>query len=165
MGTLNFDETVNSVSLNPLMITLQNKENAGLVSTTDFSLNGVTSRTKDGTSLVLGLRTDDLDEIKKLTNLAVSASSTFLTFTDAMVTDMNIENKVVARDLNSALPCDDFTAGDFEFVEDVTQPILLTVSLNLNSGLMSFTFDETVEADSIDCTKITMAGDTSEYIL
>jgi len=93
---------------------------------------------------------EDLNEIKRLSELATSTSNTFLTFSEAAISDMN-DNAVVARVDGDAIQAS-------AFVEDTTSPNLVSFDLDLTSEVLTLTFDETVRASSLDVSEILVQG-------
>ena len=88
----------------------------------------------------------DLDEIKRLFLLATAVSDTFVAITAEAVEDV-FGNPVVEIESNSALQASDVFA-------DETSPILVSYQLNLTSELLVITFSETVNASSLDVTRL-----------
>ena len=139
---LNFSETVNINTVELTQITL-----SGVSSSSSYTLTGGVVVNRDHTpSLTIELSTPDLNAIKFDTDLAVGMESTRLTITAAAVEDMN-KNRVVP--ITSPLLTSQFTA-------DAVPPTLVTFDLNLNTGVLTLTFSETVNAMSFDATQVTL---------
>ena len=149
---LTFDETVNASSLDLEAITLQN---AAGNTTRNFSLTvrGIeegletVSTQEDSTVITISLGFQDLNDIKRYTDLAVNNQTTFITFGNTTVSDMN-GNSVVAIASDNAGQVSQFTP-------DSTPPTLEGFSLDLNTGELVLTFDEIVNVDSLMTTGIT----------
>ena len=85
----------------------------------------------------------DKDAVKSKRSLAASASSTFIVITDTLTKDIaSANNTVVAIDSTSAMQAASYTA-------DVLSPSLLSFTLNMNDGTMTFVFDEIVDPSTL----------------
>lgn len=147
---LTFDETVNYISLNLTSLGIQNE-----AITNDISVQlagGDVTNSYDGTVVNVTLVIDDLNEIKAMRPLATSVNNTYLRIFAGGILDMN-NNPVVVINFTDALPADGF-------VQDQTDPMLVSFNINLDSGMLELTFDETVEADSLDVMQITLQDAT-----
>ena len=137
---LTFDETINTTSLNVHGIMLLGF-NSSL--TGDYHVLSVPSATFDSfsTEVTVVLSRDDANEIKRLPELAVDASSTYISIQNFTVVDMN-GNAVIGISQFNALPVNNYTV-------DQSRPILIDFHLNLDSNQLVLTFDETVDSQSI----------------
>jgi hypothetical protein len=90
----------------------------------------------------------DLNEIKRLTTLAIDETSTYISFTSDMINDMNQSppNKVDLVAMSEAKLVDKFTS-------DTTPPTLDNYTLNLTSEILVLYFSETIKRDSLNITK------------
>ena len=98
--TLSFSETVSASTLDVTSITLQSVANVSTINGTDgqYQLTLQSSSSADNSNiLIVTVQGDDLNNIKRDTNLAVSNSSTFLSIQYGAVQDMN-SNPVEARE-------------------------------------------------------------------
>ena len=144
---LTFDETVNVFSINITQFTLQNTSSEPLLSI--HTLTESNSPMLVYSPIVtIQLAAFDLNEVKRFTDLATSTDNTFLSFTEYAIAD-RADNLVSPRSTNNALMAalvyDDFrrpTLEDFEF--------------DLNQGLITLNFSETVQAGSIVLTDIAL---------
>jgi len=151
--SLTFDETVMVSSFDPSKITLQNSAMGGAATFRSYTLTGgtfSTAATFDSTVLTFIPLKADLDAVKLLIYLAVSASSTYINFTSAMVSDMTGANSVVP-----------ITLGPVNsFVQDTTAPWLVSFDLNCNqannTGVLRLSFSEPVNASSFSLTKLVL---------
>ena len=91
---------------------------------------------------------DDLNEIKFLTELAISYTTTYLTAESLAIRDMKSLNLVMINTTN-ALQVDYFTA-------DQTPPTLTRYVLDLDLGLLHLTFHETVNITTLNFTGLTV---------
>ena len=115
----------------------------------------------DGPSITAEVSWEDLNELKVLTSLTVSDSSTWMSFGSAMISDMD-GNAVTEVDeaLQCPSPCYGFCVCTHSFIQvtdytaDTTQPILSSFSLSVTgAGSISFNFSEAVDPDTLDMSK------------
>ena len=134
-----FSETVDASTFNATEIVLQ----SGGASGTQYKLKGGT-RSQSNATMHVDLAKTDLDEIKRLSALATSKANTFIVFADKLVSDMaTIGNTIAAVDTIKALQVDKFAA-------DITPPVLENFALDLTKELVTLSFSETVNANSLD---------------
>ena len=149
---LTFSETVNVSSLDVSAITLQNEEAASVIDMLSFTPGNTSfdtfSVSPDWPIILIMIGSDDLNEIKRLTQLATSNFTTYLTLTSSAVSDMS-GNAVVGIENGNATQVSVFTP-------DTTEPNLLFFSLDLNTGSLLLTFDETVDFSSLNFTSFTI---------
>merc|ERR1719272_2377527 len=152
--TIVFDETVDVSELNVASIELHTDKNAGNVQTvtltkrTDAAPGGSLSSSVDGTTVVITIGVDDLDELKKDTSLAVAdESSVFLTATLATIQDMNGRSLVGFANK----PC---RVGGF--TPDLVRPILEGFALNMDTRTVTLTFSETMKASDLVATEFVL---------
>ena len=146
---LSFSETIDPGTLSVSEILLQNDPNI-TEATQSYKLRlDHSTRTYDTPTDTLTIRIspDNMNEIKKLIELAVSNSTTYLSLTELVVKDMK-GNKLVPVNATSALPVR-------RFYPDITPPVLFNFSLDLNQGQVSLTFDETVLVESLRFNNLT----------
>ena len=158
--TFRFSETVDASSLDPTQLTLlsgsltdalmDNSSNTTADYFTNYTLTGGenTPLRVDSTELVLKLSFDDRNEIRKLTDLAVSNSSTFVAITDGFVLDMN-GNMVEAIEDDSPLPVSSFTS-------DSVRPWLTSFDLDMDGPLLTLFFSETVRVSTLNISGISL---------
>ena len=147
---LTFDETVNASSLMVGGILLQQSNNDSIGEYHWLSPPSFTS-SADSTRVAVNLSRQDANEIKRLTQLAIDQSSTFLTITDSTVKDMNGND---VRPTDEALQASDYTV-------DQSPPVLESFLLDLDSNQLWLTFDETINAGSVIFPMITVHSDQS----
>ena len=154
---LTFSEVVNATSIDVTQITLQGAfDSSGLADTRTLTvgINGSVTSQIDSTEITVYLGPDDLNEIKRLTNLATSRSNTFLVSTSDTIQDMN-KNQVLPKvDGINALQVTLFTA-------DSISPSLAAFNLDLNADTLTLEFSETVNAASLNVTQITLQSEQS----
>ena len=137
---LTFDETIDVFSINITQFTLQNTSSEPLLSSHTLT---------EGNSVILvysplvtiQLAPYDLNEVKRFTDLATSTENTFLSFTEQAIAD-RADNLVSPRSTNNALMAA-FVYDDFR------RPMLVDFEFDLNQGLITLNFSETVQAGSI----------------
>ena len=141
---LEFNESVSASSLDPGSFYLVSQRQ---LPTNMIHLNGTVS-TEDGPDLSITLTKDVLDDIKADISLAVSNSSTFIAHYTAAVSDLN-NREIVMLPVMSAVPV-------MITVEDMMRPSLDSFHLDLNTGELVLTFDETVNASSLNISQLTL---------
>ena len=149
--SLHFSETVNSETLDATQVTLLSRANASMNTTFTFSEETNTSSI-DGTTLVLNISLDNLNEIKRISSLATSNDTTYLALTDNTVQDMN-HNNIVPIYASDPTPVSIYTA-------DSTEPELLSFSLDYTSETLTLSFSETVQFASVTTAAITISDNS-----
>ena len=155
---LTFDEVVDYESFNQTQLTLQNIANATEVNTdiATYTITVSDVRPIDDTFLTIDLLPEDLNAIKKLTNLATSVNDTYIFFTEYLVKDTfgnNIEEIT-----------DDEAIKVSSFSSDATPPVLTSFTLDVDGGWLHLTFDETVNASSFDISSVTIQSSSMSPI-
>ena len=166
--TLSFSETVDRNSIDVTQITLQS--NYSLQSATNsndqsFTLRSLSSSvtTFDSPIMLVQISTDDLNEIKKRTNLATNTSNTFLSITNATIRDV-FQIPVV--------PVSSPALRAATFTPDRTQPQLVSFQFDMNAEtsenqvsvgtiLLTLVFSETVKLSSFNARAITIQSTSS----
>ena len=145
---LTFNETVNASSLDPSKIVMQSFQSAP--PPLQHNIQSGVVLTSDSTIVVLEISTDDLNEIKKIPDLATSVQNTYVRFLDSGVYDM-FGNPIRQVESRNALMAGNFT-------EDKTSPMLLEFDLDMNTAELTLTFDETVNTSSLRVEGIILLG-------
>ena len=136
---LTFDETIDIFSINITQFTLQNTSSEPLLST--HTLTQANSPVLVYNPVVtIQLADYDLNEMKRFTDLGTNTENTFLSFTEEAIAD-RADNLVSPRSTNDALMAA-FVYDDFR------RPMLLEFEFDLNQGLITLNFSETVQAGS-----------------
>ena len=136
---LTFNETVNVSSLIVEQITLQS-DLYETENTTQFVFNsasGTGSNSPDWPTITINIGSDDLNEIKRLSDLAISANTTYLSLMQFSIEDTNA-NRVVPTVITVT-----------NYTEDATPPQVTSFTFDLNLGQLHFTFSETVNVLSL----------------
>ena len=109
-------------------------------SSSSYILTGGTVTSSNGRVQTIVLSTIDVNALKLDGTLALSAVSSGLTVNANAVYDM-------AASANGLIPVTG--AVPSQFIADITSPNLLSFSVNLNTGVLIFNFDEPVRASSL----------------
>lgn len=150
--TLIFSEAVKLASFEPTAVTLQDKATA-VVSVSLSGQDGSASLGADGKILTFTIMPSDLNSINEKSALAASKDSTYITISDGLITDMT-DRKVTAIADGAGKAVETFT-------QDTTAPSFASFSLDMNGGVLSLVFAETVASDTIDPTAIQVQSETS----
>ena len=157
---LAFSETVDIFTFNISEVSLQSQQDSSSVSYQLHTADNVFPSDAHYTFSLL-LNNEDINYIKRNINLGTNISNTFLSITSSAVVDMNI-NRVEAISRNNA-------SQAFSVVPDITSPVLESFDLDMDGGVMTLRFSETVNARSIDLNEISLVNRnrrfTSSYIL
>ena len=143
--SLTFTEVVNLTALELDQITIQNAANSSRA-TQNVTLRGGTFDSTPASSVNITLNEEDQNDIKTMMELATNGTTTYLVATNQTVSDM-VGNQLVE------IP-DDGAKMSSQHVPDTSKPRLDTFFLDLNSGLLSLTFSETVLVSSFSPTSI-----------
>ena len=153
--TLVFSETVDISTMDVTGISVFSSD--GLETYTLTSGSALTA-TPSNTNIVRVLMSPaDVDEIKKLQNLCVSAETCRIGLADTTVEDTAATpNKVVPIIEAGAVAVSGFSA-------DATAPTLTSITVDLQSDFIEFSFDEPIVAESVALTQISFqsAADVS----
>ena len=151
---LRFNETVNRESLNVESITIQHaEESSGPLFTLQLTPESSSSISANNTYIVVDLGLFDLNNLKRLTEVATSRNNTYLSINSSAIDDMN-ENAVVQIPSNNALQVSNF-------VQDQILPALVSFSLDVNTGILVLTFSETVNATTLNISAISLQSQDS----
>ena len=158
--TLEFSEAIwvdSTFSISAITI-----QNAASSSTATFTLTADTVISQETLDLAGGkyipavsvvkllLGDSDSDAIKAVRTLAVDASTTFLSVETSLTKDISPNNNTfVAIPSSSAMQVS-------TYIVDSVSPNLLNYTLDVDAGLMTFTFDEMVDPLTLDPTKLTL---------
>ena len=156
---LTFSETVDIFTFNVSEVSLQSQQDSFVL----YQLhtpNSIFPSNADNT-FSLSLSNEDINYIKRNINLGTNTSNTFMSITSSTIFDMN-RNRVVVVNRNDALQAS-------SVVPDVTSPVLERFDLDMNSGVMTLIFSETVNVRSVNLNEISLVNRnrrfTSSYTL
>jgi hypothetical protein len=139
---LSFSETVSRSTLIMTRVHLR----VSSLAPASFSFTGTSlTFSADGTELEVTISDADLNEIKRLPQLAIDAATTVLLLDENAVQDMS--TNAIAH-----VPSE-FCTG---YTKDVTKPQLNSFDLDMTSGILKMTFTETVKASTFDVTGATL---------
>ena len=147
---LNFSETVDTLTFNVTQYTLQSSSNISFAAQY-YSLTEQSLLTGDEVEIIQELLYFDLNSIKSLGELATSSNNTFLSVTEFAIRDMN-GNRLVVVEADDALPVS-------TYVKDITRPLLVSFDLDMNLGILTLNFSETVNVSTLDVTEILLLND------
>jgi len=102
----------------------------------------------DSDVIVIQIGINDLNAIKRIKELGRRENETYLSFPETFVIDM-FANRVIPIETEDARMVDVYTP-------DMTRPDLVNFSLNMTSELLILTFDETVDASTLNITYLTL---------
>ena len=146
--TLEFSEPVNELAINFTGVTFIA---APVLGSTSYSLTSgrVVSTAVDRTQVTFELTADDIKGIKLLfDNLATERADTWITFTAASFQD-TAGNPITEVTVDNAIQVT-------RYIEDVTRPQLLSFDLDLNEGLLTFTFSDVIDYATVVPSGITI---------
>ena len=147
---MNFSETVLGNELDKTRFVLQNASN---LTESTFTLEAASLSLPTHFSLVVPLTTAELNEIKRIRTLATSIEDTWISVDSLGISD-TLGNELVAIETNNSLQAS-------YYIEDVTSPVLVDFDLDVDSGILTLVFDETVLSSSLNVTQITLRNTTS----
>ena len=146
---LRFNETVNRESLNVESITIQHaEESSGPLFTLMLTQNISSSLSPNDTYIIVDIGLFDLNNLKRLIEVATSRNNTYLSINSSMIDDMN-EISVIQIPSTNALQVTNF-------VQDEIRPVLLSFSLDVDSGILVLSFSETVNATALNISAISI---------
>jgi len=157
MLNLSFSETMNVSSLQFNRLTLQRSSNVTLDQYRYTLTGGSLLSERDDTTVLIQITDDDLNAIKART-IANEESTTWLVFPSDTIVDMNMQEVEARVNGLNAAPVDNYTA-------DTTPPQLLLYTFNLTSGVIEFTFSETVNVqDTLNPTELTFQNSVGRLV-
>ena len=143
MISLTFSETVNSISIDPLQITIQDSHRAKSLRL----FNGGYTISPNSTVIVILMFKDDVEYIKQNFKLATTINTTYLRHNTYLIQDMNS---------NFVVPIyDGMGQQAILYVQDTTRPYLTQFDLDMNSGMVILYFSESINVESFISSGIT----------
>ena len=146
--TLMFSEAVLGSSFDAAGFTFQSMTKLEGTSGVDYQTFKLTDATTDlykqnnSETIYVRLADDDLNNLKYNEMLAVSANSTCISMKATAVTDMS-GNNIIAISSGNSLTCNGDNVG---YIYDTTQPVAQSFDLDMNTGIMTLTFSESMDA-------------------
>ena len=122
-----------------------------------YSLTGYSQLLPDNANhiLVIQLSESDSNAIKTDTGLGTGRGNSFISISSSTLSDMNM-NDIVPIGISDVLQA-------AVHIADQSSPVVISYDLDLNVGLLSLTFDETVNADSFNVSELALTDHTSRY--
>jgi len=143
---VSFSESIDASTIVPTAFSLQGSANTSSV----ITLSDGTPSTINATSAIITLSHADMNLIKENPSIANSADTTFLSFTAGAVAD-TANNAISARPSTNAI-------APRLFTPDTTSPTLVEFALNMNTGVITLFFSETVDGSSINVEGVAFAA-------
>ena len=138
---LSFSETVNISTFMPELITFQNVQTLDADSEVVPLTGGSLITDQPSAIVVFNLTTMDKDELRRMTNLSTSVFTTYITIASDAVYDMNANRLFPVTSVRAQ------QAGGF--TGDGIRPTLEEYNFDLNTGTITLSFDETIDASSV----------------
>jgi hypothetical protein len=140
--TLSFDETVDASSFDKSTLEIQNAEgDVVLIAAADptavYPERGTVSEANLAT-IIVRLDSNDGNQIKAVTTLGTDVENTYVMISAETVKDMS-DNAI---DVHPAMKAISVTL-------DTTPPVLEGATLDMNIGVLTLTFDETVDTETL----------------
>ncbi|CAI8020048.1 hypothetical protein GBAR_LOCUS12008 [Geodia barretti] len=155
---LTFSETLNITTLNVTTITIQN---AAQNSTESLSLTGGSFEDIHSSVVIVNITETDFYTLQTLTNLGTLSVNTFISHTDGLAEDL-YGNSATGLSPDSAL-------RSAQVTNDTMRPELVAFDYDMNSGVLTLSFDEVVEIRSFQADQLTFqnleAVPTNTYTL
>jgi hypothetical protein len=151
-ASFTFSETVRPSSLNATVVTFTNAPADGTPASTVTLGNATLLSADPATTVKFKVAVSDLDALKLLPTLATEAGNTALLLKEGVVNDMNGNP---AKAVTTALDNPTYNA-------DSTPARLSEFDLNMNTGVLTLTFDEPVKASSFQGKFVTLQS-TRQY--
>ena len=153
--TLSFNETIvgSTLEVDQITLTASVGETSSENSFTLTIASSVDVVVKPEIKILI--HNDDLNELKRRTNLTTSINTTYLFMTSSTVRDVsNNENAKIE-------PSNAVKAAAFE--EDKERPVLNDYELDMNTGVLTLSFSETINSSSLNTQGITFYNGDSDY--
>ena len=151
--TIVFDETVDVslLTISEISLHATKNETSGKYSYTLTSSS--TSASSDGTIVEVLISEGDMNAIKRIPQLARQANDTHISMTTFVVSDI-AGNLLVPVTVEEA-------ARVASFTPDATGPYLRTFDFDVDSGILTLTFDETVNVSTFIPSRLTVHTDNA----
>ena len=145
--TVRFDEPVNITTYNSSGFTLQSSPN-NATAAESLTLNGGIPEYTDSTlrTIMITLSDDDVRDLKLLRNLGTAPADSYLYITQDAIND------VAGIPCNASDPANAMRVASY--TPDTTNPRLVYYSLDLDSGVLHFSFDDVMDARSLVISRI-----------
>ncbi len=149
---LSFDEPVNASSFVPTAVTIVS-DNPSVY----YQLTGGTAMaiTNEKTIMIISLTTVDRVAIKLMPGLAETFDNTFIALGNYSIMD-SFENSNEEIALTSAVQLSDSD----RFVPDTSPSRLLVFDINMNTSMLTLTFDDVIDAETFEPKFLTLQNNT-----
>ena len=152
--TLNFNEPVNVTTFVITSITFKGRDVGSLTANQVLVLSGGLRQTlANGLQIVATLSVADLNAIKAKTELLDNANTTYISFNTSLVKDM----------YGNAVQAELAKAGTLD--PDQTRPLLTGFGLDMDTRIMSLTFDETMNTSSLVPSRLVLQMSSSAGVI
>ena len=150
--SLTFNDVIDSSTIDPSALTLQNTASNPTSSLTLTSSSSPVNGDSDHISI--SLLPEDLLRLKRDLDIATSPSDTYISIDSDFAADVE-GRQIIAIPPTSALP---LTSS---FTPDTTSPSLQLFSLDMDDGTLQLNFSEPVLPSSVDPSQLTLHGQRS----
>ena len=143
--TMVFDDVMDASTLMSQFISLQSNDSSA---NSSYTLTSSTGSSLDGFTQVINISSVDLDAIKALRPVAVSAATSYIRFQSDLISEVasSVVNAIVGTQAKVVRT----------FTKDTTKPKLDSWSVNTSTGVLTLNFDETVDLRTFSPTGITL---------
>ena len=138
---LTFLEAMNPFSFMPELFTIQDTVNGPSI---NYTLTGYRDIVSNGDVITLSLSPDDYDALNTNPGLVTSLNDTFISVSQGVLTDV------------AGNPVESVTLQAVDYIADSSPPSLELFEFNLNTGVLTLQFTETVQISSFNVTAITL---------
>ena len=145
--TVYFNDVIDAATFNGSVITLQNAPTR--VPMESYAIgNAILLSTDGGFAVTIRLSVADVNGIKVIRNLCISAHTCFMTATASVAVDVYGISATPIPDGRGIVVT--------QFTADVTPPHLFSWELNMNEGRIYMTFDEPVDFTTFSSNEVTL---------
>jgi hypothetical protein len=151
--TFTFDEPVNYIKFRPTSAIIIQDSQANPTLTYTVTTGTPAGVQPNALAFTFQLSAADILALKAIDGLAKSQANTYISITDALITDMNSNKNLPLPDAGNGLVSLQASA----YTADTTPPTLSAFSsFDQGSGVLTLVFDEPVKLSSVDPTKLTL---------
>ena len=146
-----FNDVIDVSSVNPFLLTIQNK--SVNIDTSFYTMTGSIVSTQSSDEVYIYLQRTDLNSIKRDLSLGTRAENSYITFPAALAEDIE------GRNING-IP-DNIAQMVSNYIADTTSPVLESYSLDMDNGVLSMTLSEPVLLNSFTPTQLRLQSSFS----
>ena len=151
--TLHFDDVINASTFNASGITLQSGRGIQPMQLFTLDLDSHTT-SSSGYIIVVHLSIDGLNILKQMRNLCTSLQTCYMSVTSTMVHDPYGRPNVPISGVDAL--------SALSFTTDRISPLLDSWSLDMDGGVMTLSFSETVDITTFQVTELTLQSSTDD---